>query len=211
MFSGGRDSTLAAARLGAAGVPQVLVTVSSGHLHKISEVTKRLRELRQLLQPETLWVRVDQPVASPEDLFLSAPTCFPCHRAYTSIGVSMATHFGASTLAFGYTRYQSDWPEQTPQAVTFLRNLLADINITLVTPVYDVSSKSEASAELTSLHLSPVALEQKCSIQINNRVLTPEQYQIEFDHWAHALRVALSRPADPPAVLAMTSLSELED
>ena len=90
MFSGGRDSTLVALRLASAGVEQVLVTVTSNHLVGLDAVHSRLRELGDHLPEGTRWLNVRQPENAAEDLTFLAPTCFPCHKAYTTLAVQLA-------------------------------------------------------------------------------------------------------------------------
>jgi PP-loop superfamily ATP-utilizing enzyme len=53
MFSGGRDSTLAAVRMTRRGSPLILVTVSSSHLVGIDRVRRRLGELARIIPIET--------------------------------------------------------------------------------------------------------------------------------------------------------------
>ena len=193
MFSGGRDSTLTALRLLDRGVSQTLVTVTSSHLRGLSSVHERLLDLRAHLPGDTIWVNIEQPPFSPEDAFFTAPTCFPCHKEYSTIGVSVAEKLGATALAFGYASYQSDWPEQTPRAVAHLRKVLEGLGLELFVPVYDVASKEEAREALQSRHVSTVSLEQKCSVQVKNIRLEGDQYDREFKRWCSALGAALAR------------------
>src|SRR3546814_19775209 len=58
MFSGGRDSALAALRLIASGIQPILVTISSDHLFGIQAVRDRLNEMRDLLPEGTRWLRI---------------------------------------------------------------------------------------------------------------------------------------------------------
>src|SRR5690242_13839333 len=83
MFSGGRDSSIAAVRLSQQFAKLVLVTVTSDHLVGYDLVRSRLRELRQHLSPDTLCIRVLQPVGLAE-LNSLRPTCLPCHRDYVT-------------------------------------------------------------------------------------------------------------------------------
>ena len=62
MFSGGRDSTLAALRLHHGRVPLRLVTVTSSHLTGINLVRRRLSELSKILPATTPWLNIRQPV-----------------------------------------------------------------------------------------------------------------------------------------------------
>jgi hypothetical protein len=60
----------------------------------------------------------------------------PCHHAYVVVSAALAKVIGTRRLAFGYAGYQSTWPEQTPQAVSSLRRVLARYDIVLELPVY---------------------------------------------------------------------------
>jgi PP-loop superfamily ATP-utilizing enzyme len=56
MFSGGRDSTLAAIRLAQEWEKLVLVTVTTEHLVGLGSVIKRLEELKLHLPGNTEWI-----------------------------------------------------------------------------------------------------------------------------------------------------------
>jgi hypothetical protein len=210
LFSGGRDSTLSAARLAQQGDDVVLVTVTSRHLTGISAVHERLRELKRLLPATTRWLQIRQPEVPARTEILRAPTCLPCHRSYAAIGAAVAKHYSSIALAFGYARYQGEWAEQTPYAVDQLRNVLEQYGLKLVTPVYDVSSREQAVHEFQALGLSAAALEQKCLQQQFNVALSPEHLKVEIDRWARALAVAVSSMHyDDSLVIANLQLADL--
>lgn len=192
MFSGGRDSSLAALRLADSGVDQILVTISSGHLVGLPAVQKRLAELGSHLPAGTIWANVRQPPATDGDEAFRLPTCFPCHKAYTTVAVQLAEAYAADSVAFGYASYQGDWPEQRPEAISFLRRILGSIGLSLLTPVYDLSSKAAAQDELRARGLADSALEQKCLFQVHHRTLSPREYVREFQTWTAALVESLS-------------------
>jgi hypothetical protein len=195
MFSGGRDSTLAAVRLGRLFSPVVLVTVTSGHLIGIEKVRQRLGELRRHLLHEAEWIHVKQPPnLLPETL--STVTCLPCHRAYIAVGVNLARQLAIPNLAFGYAKYQSTWPEQTSAATQRLERLLNDIGIRLLLPVYDICAKEQAIADLVELKMSPAALEQKCLQQQSHMVLSETALAREIDQWEQSTREELRRIID---------------
>jgi predicted subunit of tRNA(5-methylaminomethyl-2-thiouridylate) methyltransferase len=192
LFSGGRDSTIAAVRLSSLFERLILVTVTSEHLVGMDSVRQRLAELKSHLQETTQWLHVLQPTAMPSDQLFRAPTCLPCHRSYAAIGTIVAERFNADSLAFGYTRYQSAWPEQTPYAVERLTHVLAARRIRLELPVYDIASKSEAVAELAKYRFSTGALEQKCLRQQFNIMLEPSRLKAEIAIWEQTLIEALA-------------------
>ena len=188
LFSGGRDSTIAAVRLTPIVERLVLVTVTSEHLAGIDAVRRRLLELKQHLPASTKWLHIHQPTTLPVGQLFKAPTCLPCHCMYTAIGIILAERLNANSLAFGYTRYQSDWPEQTLYAIERLTGVLTSRKIRLVLPAYNIASKSDAIAELTRYHLSPEALEQKCSRQeFNVDTLEPSHLKDEIAVWEQVL------------------------
>lgn len=187
MFSGGRDSTLAAVRLHRAGTSIALVTVTSGHLVGIDRVKRRLGELAVMLPPDTPWIQVRQPVDLRTDTSFYEQTCLPCHHAYVVVSAAMAVSASARCLAFGYARYQADWPEQTPLAVSSLRRVLARYGIRLELPVHDLPSREAALAELASLGMSGEALEQKCLRQLTNVPLSDERLGQQVELWEQAI------------------------
>ena len=193
MFSGGRDSTLAAVRLAADRLPISLVTVSSSHLVGIERVKGRLAEIASRLPPDTSWIHVRQPDELRTDTSFYERTCLPCHHAYVVASGVLARVLGASRIAFGYAGYQQDWPEQTPAAVSSLRRVLARHGIALELPVYDLPSKEAAIAELTSLGLSTAALEQKCTVQVTNVVLAEEKLLQQVGLWETAIDRSMIR------------------
>ena len=193
MFSGGRDSTLGAIRLANSGKELVLVTVSSTHLKGISAVEKRLIELKPLLPGDTLWMHLDDSRLTAPALRLAQKTCLPCFLKYISLGVMIARQVHSSSLAFGFTTYQSAWIEQTPYAVNGLKKVLSEFGIQLETPVYDLKTKEAAIEELQTLGLSVSALEQKCSRQINNEEIASEKLQNAIDEWTKTLSYVISK------------------
>jgi len=112
MFSGGRDSTLAALRLIDNGYNPTLVTISSDHLFGIEAVRHRLQEMKPFLPGETVWLTIRQPRDLKVDTTFYEQTCLPCHHAYAVTGAKVALAMGSRGLAFGYAGYQNTWPEQ---------------------------------------------------------------------------------------------------
>lgn len=192
MFSGGRDSSLAAVRLFRAGYEPVLVTVTSDHLIGIDKVHQRLRELKAILPAETRWLHVGQPENLFTDKMFYAKTCLPCHQAYVVVAAKIAKAVGSRRIALGYASYQSDWPEQTPLATVRLKAVLADFGMELILPAYDVPSKDEAITELKCDGLSEMSLEQKCLQQVLNVKLEPAHLAEQVSGWGMAIRDSLN-------------------
>ena len=191
MFSGGRDSTLATLRLQARNTPLGLVTVTSGHLVGISRVKHRLSELARFLPPETEWLQVLQPADLRTDVSFYDQTCLPCHHAYVAVSGALARLTGVKRLGFGYTRYQSDWPEQTPLAISCLRRVLAKHDINLELPAHDIESRDAAIQELRSYGVSTDALEQKCIRQVTNVALDAHRLERQVALWEAAIDASM--------------------
>lgn len=187
MFSGGRDSTLAAARLSQAGVPLLLVTVSSSHLIGIDRVKRRLSELTKILPAETPWMHVQQPTELRTDTSFYEQTCLPCHHAYVVVSGALAKSAGVRRLAFGYAGYQREWPEQTPLAIDSLTRVLKRHGIELELPVQELAGRQEAIQELEVLGLSTDALEQKCLRQVLNVSLNANLLRQQVKLWEEAI------------------------
>lgn len=191
MFSGGRDSTLAALRLQEAGFALILVTVSSGHLYGIEAVRKRLGELKRLLPNNTAWIHVRQPTDLLGRLRFTSKTCLPCQHAYVVVAAAIAQEYGAKYLAMGYASYQSGWPEQTPSATKLLKAALSEASLSLVLPCYDLTTKQAAIDLLTKHGIANTSLEQKCLRQVNNITLDEAALGAELEIWGAALRQSL--------------------
>jgi len=191
MFSGGRDSTLAALRLHEQGHAFALVTVSSHHLWGMDRVRRRLSELTGKLPADTPWLHVRQPQELRTDTSFYEQTCLPCHHAYVVVASAIVAITRASALAFGYTSYQGSWPEQTPLAISSLQAVLRRHGVDLLTPVYDLPSREAAIEALERHELAADALEQKCSRQVTNVELAPDKLRQQVDLWGTAIETSL--------------------
>lgn len=196
LFSGGRDSTLAALRLAATGDQIVLITVTSGHLSGIEAVHQRLHELKAHLAPETNWFHIEQPAELATDLSFYEMTCLPCHHAYVVIAAAVALKCGLQRVAFGYVRYQNTWPEQTPAAIRGLTGVLKKHGLELILPVSDIQSQADAVRELQSHQLTSHALEQKCSRQVQNIELSEEKLIEQVQIWENAIDESIEGLSD---------------
>ena len=192
MFSGGRNSTLAAVRLHEEGQRVALVTLSSGHLRGIARVEERLGELRKILPGSTPWIHLRQPTDLQVNTSFYERTCLPCHHAYVVAAAVVARATRVPELAFGYAGYQNTWPEQTPLAVRRLSEVLDRFGISLRLPVYDIASREEVCSELKRRGLSPDALEQKCIRQTTNIALSPDDLRAQIALWGAAIDASLS-------------------
>lgn len=193
MFSGGRDSTLAALRLHEAGHPLSLVTITAGHLFGLNNVERRLRELAPILSPDTEWLQIVQPAFRDTQRFFHQQTCLPCQSAYVVTGVTVAREKGLQKIAMGYASYQAGWPEQGPEATKILKSTLARYGFDLMLPVYDVASRANVIEELKSRGVSELALEQKCTRQVTNVELEESILSQQLGLWAKAIDEELAR------------------
>jgi hypothetical protein len=193
MFSGGRDSTIAALRLSAGKTPLRLITICSGHLIGIERVRRRIRELQRVLPGSTAWLQVKQPLDLRTDTSFYEMTCLPCHHSYVVVSGVIASLERVNRLAFGYAQYQGDWPEQSPLAIERLTAVLARFGINLELPVYDLASREAALTELQGAGLSTDSLEQKCLQQVSNVKLPLERLKQQIDLWERSIDASMSR------------------
>ena len=186
MFSGGRDSTIAAVRLTKIFSRLTLVTVLGDHLTGLDRVYQRVCQLKNYLPKGTEWLQIAQPKLPITTPLINA-TCLPCQQAYVSIGAIIAQRFRISNLAMGYSGYQSSWPEQTPYATARLKILLEGFGIRLHLPAYDIHTKEDAVNELIRLGLAEESLEQKCLKQGSNIELCGDALKSETDKWIDSI------------------------
>jgi hypothetical protein len=180
-------------------------------LFGVENVRRRLVELSSHLPESTRWLRIRQPVDLATDTSFYERTCLPCHHAYVVVAAAVARSVDASRLAFGYTSYQSDWPEQTPLATSRLAALLAEYGIQLDLPVLDLASRADAEAELRLAGLSTASLEQKCSRQVTNVALDEQHLQAQVSLWEGAIRQSMAElDRIPSAILEDATLGSVE-
>ena len=187
MFSGGRDSTLAAVRLTGSWEKLVLVTATAQDLKGLNRVKQRLVELKPYLPCNTEWLNIALPSSLSKNQHSRLTTCLSCHHSYLVIGAMVAESFGSSHLALGYTGYQSSWVEQTPYAIESLREIMSSIGLNIVLPVLDIVNKEKANEELRSYRLSEISLEQKCVRQLIDPNLQGDLLRLEVDQMAKQL------------------------
>jgi predicted subunit of tRNA(5-methylaminomethyl-2-thiouridylate) methyltransferase len=193
MFSGGRDSSVAALRMYETGNTPILVTISSWHLKGMDRVRERVNEIKRQMPADIPWLIIRQPVELRTDTSFYEQTCLPCHHAYVVAGAFVAAKAGIKTLAFGYACYQNGWPEQTLLAVERLATVLDRHGIELALPVYDLASREQVLDELTARGLSSASLEQKCIQQVRNVKLDQVNLVQQIDMWERAIDVSISR------------------
>jgi hypothetical protein len=190
MFSGGRDSSLAAARLATIQEHILLVTMVSDHLVGLDRVEERLVELSRCGVRGT-WLAVRQPDLAIGPILRESKTCLPCQLSYAFAGAGIAKLVGSHSVAFAYTDYQATWPEQTPLAISILQKAYLQIGLSLQLPVRDLASKGAAVDGLRAYRMSPVALEQKCLRAIQCVAPTSTELSSAIAMWSAALEEIL--------------------
>jgi hypothetical protein len=191
MFSGGRDSTLAAVRLAQKYEKLVLITVTTANLVGFERVCQRLIELKPHLPGNTEWLHIALPPGFVAYRQSALTTCLPCHHVYLVTGAIVAGNYNSKHLALGYTGYQSTWTEQSPYAIERLSEIMSTIGLRLILPVADLVAKEQAIAELRANNLSEGSLEQKCIRQVNDAGLPFDLLRQEIDRWGEDLKNAL--------------------
>lgn len=188
LFSGGRDSTLAAVRLALQGAPLTLLTLTHNGLTGLAAVKTRLAELASHLPIGTEWVLAKQS-AELSRIDKTMPEHLGFNLVCVVTAIQIARERGLREIAFGYTRYQAHWTEQSPAAVEGLANFLLPIGLELQLPVHSLATKKAATDDLMKLGLSASALEQKS--EILNTDFGAEALQREVRVWLECLRTVL--------------------
>jgi hypothetical protein len=173
--------------------PLVLLTLTSGHLVSIEQVRRRVLELRSILPGRTEWVQAIIKSTGAEHERTTIESCLPCHSVYFLAALHIANLRQIDYIAAGYTRYQSEWLEQSPLAVDWLRKVIGNFGKKLLLPVQDLASKDEAKSTLRLLGLSEDALEQKCLRQrFNSANVEADLARAEVDLWGRNLERLLA-------------------
>jgi hypothetical protein len=211
LFSGGRDSSIAAVRLGRDYSRVELVTVSTDHLFGINYVIGRLGELKRHLNGATRWYHFSfhGEMETGSELLR---TCLPCHAVYLLAGLQVAAENDIADIAFGYTQYQSSWAEQTAQSRNAISDVIALFGRRAIFPVADLESKEQAIVELRAFGLSELALEQKCLRQQLNEASDQQSLETEIQRWGGSLTTALEvELAKKLRLVRSLALSDIEE
>jgi predicted PP-loop superfamily ATPase len=182
LFSGGRDSSLAAVAL-SNRYDLTLLTLTGEHLTGFDATLKRVNELSRLVSPSTRWfITKSSPVQQP-----ALRGCMPCQLSAVKAAMQLARQLTATTLATGYSGYQQGWIEQSPEAQDILRDVLRRQGFTLELPCVALSSKEQARNSLTFENMTPDPLEQRCIIQQRNPGLLEPDRIAALETWARIL------------------------
>jgi len=211
LFSGGRDSTVAALRLSEQFKRLVLITVTSAHMDGIERVRSRVLELKKILRAGSEWMLLGEP-APFSDARVGEPSgCISCHFGYFLIASAIADQMRCGSIACGFVAYQEKWVEQTSYAIQRLEGLLAQHGKRLILPVLDIQDRDKAEAELRLRGLSTESLELKCLRQQIDPGLTGSALKRVVDRWIDNLRAALERKQIPAPPLERVIMSGGED
>jgi hypothetical protein len=208
LFSGGRDSSLAAIRLAKLFDRLVLVTIMSPHMSGLGKVYARLDELKRVLESRCEWMLVGETRLAPGGIGDLNLGCIDCHFGYFLTVHSIARQIGGACIACGFVRYQNAWVEQSPYAVESLSQVMRDHGMELVLPVADIASKEEAEAELRASGVSVKSLELKCSRERADPGLTGKPLREIVDNRIAALNAALRTKSAAVEPLEIIQLCE---
>lgn len=190
LFSGGRDSTLAAVDLSRT-YDLALLTIRGEHLVGFDAVVARARELCDVLRPTTEWYLAE---AAHGERHENLRGCMSCQLTATTAAVQLARRIGATALATGFAGYQRSWIEQSPEAEVILRRALAREGLRLELPASTLGSKDAAISALAALSLTTEALEQKCVTQQYNPELSEQERAGALHEWERRLLSAAAQP-----------------
>jgi hypothetical protein len=199
LFSGGRDSTIAAARLAQQVQRLVLLTVTSAHMTGVEQTRLRVEELKRVIPIECRWILVSE-TPNFRHHTNQDTGCISCHFGYFWIASRIADQFKSRSIACGFVSYQNQWVEQTPYAIAMLKKVLEERQQLLRLPVVDVQSRERAEAELRSYGLSTGSLELKCHRQRTDPNLEGDALRAVVDTWTRVLQEKLASTValDPP-------------
>jgi 7-cyano-7-deazaguanine synthase in queuosine biosynthesis len=170
LFSGGRDSSLAAILLAARGIGVHLLTCDNGAtIH--GEVTRhRVEELRAAFDD-----RIRGWVIHPTHALFRQVALIHIERDFATyqvnlvvLGSQLATltegilyclEHGITSLAVGFTAYQSHFAEQTPVAISLFEDYCNGFGIRFLTPTRDRASADSVRESLLAYGVSTKSLE----------------------------------------------------
>lgn len=170
LFSGGRDSTLAACRLAYRGAQIHLLTGFSGLGIGSEIVNVRVREMRKHFGNSIVaWETLDIRGLVGAIAFRNIEEDFRIFDTnLVLLGEKLALHTEAtryclnleiSYLADGTSGYQSDLPEQMPEAVSIFGEFAHEYDIQYLTPIIEYKSEEQVKDELFMLGLSTKSIE----------------------------------------------------
>jgi 7-cyano-7-deazaguanine synthase in queuosine biosynthesis len=170
LFSGGRDSSLAACLLANCGTDVHLLTTFNGASVKGDLAKYRHEELREAFPKQikkhvtinsfSLFRRIA--LANIEEDFAKYK------NNLILVGDALATHTEAllycltnriTTIASGYTTYERDFPEQMPEVIELTREFVESYKLSYITPVIAYDSLDDVKYRLFDFGISTKSLE----------------------------------------------------
>lgn len=154
MFTGGRDSTLAASTLMLRGIPVHLYSANSGcSLHR-EIIDFRVRELRSRFGELVITHIRDDISGTFREIAIASieQDILKYRKNLVLLGEKVAIHChiidychrnGLSTVNDGIASYQSEFPEQRIVAKEHFIKFLSDYGIEYNSPVYELATSSE--------------------------------------------------------------------
>ncbi len=170
MFSGGRDSALAAAYYAEKLHGVHLITFENTGCYPVNIAAARVAELRvrwpiqiiewsQLSAAKILRDIALRDIAADVTQYGCNLVCLGSALAMVARSIHYCLSRSISLLAVGYSGYQQHFPEQSPAAIGFLTEFARDYSIDLRCPMSRLTTEEQARDLLESLGLSPKALE----------------------------------------------------
>lgn len=170
LFSGGRDSSLAACLLANSGLCVHLLTCNNGASFGCDLPDYRASELATVFGDRI----ANRTVASTIGLFRRIALAdieddFSKYKTNLIVlGSQLAMHSEAivycirnsiKSVATGFATYQSDYPEQRPEAIAAFREFLGEFNLAYSTPVYEYPNADVVKYQLLDFGITTKSLE----------------------------------------------------
>ncbi len=188
LFSGGRDSSLAACLLAQQGTNVELLSTNNGAVVATDIVEYRVRELTKRFG-ERILGHIVRPIFG---LFRRIAIAeierdFATYRFnLIPLGDSLASHTeailhcherGTARLASGFVEYESAYPEQSEAALSLIRTFVESYGISYETPVRHFQHEDEVKYALFDFGLSTKSLE-GCSL-FGDSYSTPDSATVQ--------------------------------
>ncbi|MFJ1759013.1 hypothetical protein ACIOD2_01780 [Amycolatopsis sp. NPDC088138] len=170
LFSGGRDSTLAAVRCIINGQHPILINFDTGFGTGRSLVNNRIDELEDCFGKDRITfgnVPIYGLVRSVacrdlvEDVQKYGANLIPLGEslAMHAAAIVIAKQLSASHVVNGFSGYQSNLPEQIPTSISTIRRFVESYDIKLITPLAKSTYVQDVQYELIQYGITPKSLE----------------------------------------------------
>lgn len=171
LFSGGRDSSLAACLEANAGRDLLLMTARTGATIATDVVSNRVEEIRRAFpsiavewhQPHSAGIFRRIAIANIESDFAKYKTnliLLGHQLAIQCEGITLALRRGIPRVISGFSGYQADeYMEQMPVAISVSRRLFKAYDLTFETPIAGYESLNEVKFQLLDFGVTTKSLE----------------------------------------------------